>query len=71
VDNSTAKKTGDASVKQVAEHIRHHPKTIRIMARSGDLPNTYKAWRDRTNSPLRIPGASVDRYRALQLRAAD
>lgn len=61
---------GDATVKQVAEYLGHHPETIRIMARSGDFPNAYKAGRGRTNSPLRIPWADVDRYRALQPRAA-
>lgn len=61
---------GDATVAQVAEYLGHHPETVRIMARSGDFPNAYKAGRGRVNSPLRIPWADVDRYRALQPRAA-
>jgi excisionase family DNA binding protein len=63
-------KKGDATVKEVAEYLGHHPETIRIMARSGDFPNAYKAGRGRPNSPLRIPWSDVDRYRALQPRAA-
>jgi len=61
---------GDATVKEVADYLGHHPETIRIMARSGDFPNAYKAGRARPNSPLRIPWSDVDRYRALQPRAA-
>lgn len=61
---------GDATVKEVADYLGHHPETIRIMARSGDFPNAYKAGRGRKNSPLRIPWSDVDRYRALQPRAA-
>ena len=61
---------GDATVNEVAEYLGHHPETIRVMARSGDFPNAYKAGRGRRNSPLRIPWVDVDRYRALQPRAA-
>jgi excisionase family DNA binding protein len=61
---------GDATVKEVAEYLGHHPETIRIMARSGDFPNAYKAGKAKPNSPLRIPWSDVDRYRALQPRAA-
>lgn len=66
----TAKQTGDATVKQVADYLNLHAETVRVMARSGDFPNAYKAGRGRVNSPLRIPWADVDRYRALQPRAA-
>lgn len=61
---------GDATVKQVAEYMSLHPETVRIMARSGDFPNAYKAGAGKPNSPLRIPWADVDRFRALQPRAA-
>lgn len=61
---------GDATVNQVADYLGHHPETIRIMARSGDFPNAYKAGKGRRNSPLRISWADVDRYRALQPRAS-
>lgn len=60
---------GDATVKQVAEYLGHHPETVRIMARSGDFPNAYKAGAGKRNSPVRIPWTDVDRYRALQPRA--
>lgn len=63
-------RTGDATVKQVAEYLGHHPETARIMARSGDFPNAYKAGRARRNSPVRIPWSDVDRYRALQPKAS-
>lgn len=59
--------TGDAAVKQIAEYLSLHPETVRIMARSGDFPNAYKA--GKRNSPLRIPWSDVDRYRALQPKA--
>ncbi|MGG6382041.1 helix-turn-helix domain-containing protein [Paenarthrobacter sp. NEAU-H11] len=62
-------RTGDGTVKQVAEYLSLHPETVRIMTRSGDFPNAYKAGRARRNSPLRIPWSDVDRYRALQPRA--
>jgi hypothetical protein len=68
--NSSERRVGDATVKQVAEYLGHHPETIRIMARSGDFPNAYKAVSGYTNSPLRIPWSDVDRYRALQPRAS-
>ncbi|MDQ0923095.1 excisionase family DNA binding protein [Pseudarthrobacter sp. W1I19] len=69
--NSRATPVGDATVQQVAEYLSLHPETVRIMARSGDFPNAYKTGRARTNSPLRIPWADVDRYRALQPRVAN
>jgi len=64
------KREGDATVAQVADYLAHHPETIRIMARSGDFPNAYKAGTGKRNSPLRIPWKDVDRYRALQPRAS-
>jgi hypothetical protein len=67
---SNEERRGDATVNQVAGYLGHHPETIRIMARSGDFPNAYKAGRGRPNSPLRIPWSDVDRYRALQPRAS-
>ena len=68
--NSISSPAGDATVKQVAEYLSLHPETVRIMARSGDFPNAYKAGRARKNSPLRIPWADVERYRKLQPRAS-
>ena len=61
---------GDGTVKEVADYLNLHPETVRIMARSGDFPNAYKTGSARPNSPLRIPWSDVDRYRALQPRAA-
>lgn len=68
--NSDDVPAGDATVKQVAEFLSLHPETVRIMARSGDFPNAYKAGRARRNSPLRIPWSDVERYRALQPKAS-
>ena len=60
---------GDATVKQVAEFLGHHPVTIRTMARQGVFPNAYKGGSGKKNSPLRIPWADVDRWRERQPRA--
>lgn len=61
---------GDATVKQVAEYLGHHPVTIRTMARSGEFPGAYKGGSGKKNSPLRIPWADVDRWRERQPRAS-
>lgn len=63
-------RAGDATVKEVAEYLGHHPETVRVMARSGDFPNAYKTGSGKPNSHLRIPWTDVDRYRALQPRAS-
>jgi len=57
---------GDAKVSQVAEHLGLHPETVRTMARSGDFPNAYKT--NGRTSPIRIPWADVEAYRAKQPR---
>ncbi|MFW0774507.1 helix-turn-helix domain-containing protein [Paenarthrobacter nitroguajacolicus] len=61
---------GDATVRQVAEHLNLHPETVRAMARSGDFPNAYKTGSGSRNSPLRIPWSDVDRWRQKQPRAS-
>ena len=65
----TSIREGDATVPQVADYLQLHPVTVRIMARSGDFPNAYKAGAGARNSPLRIPWADVDRWRQRQPRA--
>ena len=67
---SESTRRGDATVKQVADFLGHHPETIRIMTRSGAFPNAYKGGSGRPNSPLRIPWTDVERYRSLQPRVA-
>lgn len=61
----------DLTVKDVAEALRMHPETIRIMARSGDFPNAYKTGKGAVGSPIRIPWKDVEDYRRLQPRAAE
>ena len=61
---------GDATVEQVAEFLQLHVESVRIMARRGTFPNAYKAGTGKRRSPIRIPWADVERYRALQPRAA-
>jgi excisionase family DNA binding protein len=61
---------GDATVRQVAEHLNLHPETVRTMARSGDFPNAYKTGSGSRNSPQRIPWSDVDRWRQKQPRAS-
>lgn len=65
-----SEREGDATVKDVADYLGHHPVTIRIMARSGEFPNAYKAGSGKKNSPLRIPWADVKRWREKQPRAS-
>lgn len=62
--------TGDAKVKEVAEHLGLHPDTVRTMARAGDFPNAYKTGRGTHSSPIRIPWADVDAYRSQQPKAS-
>jgi|GEM_PF-1198293 excisionase family DNA binding protein len=59
--------TGDGRVKDVAEYLSMHPETVRTMARSGDFPNAYKT--NGRTSPIRIPWADVEAWRAKQPRA--
>ena len=54
--------TGDAKIKQVAEHLGLHPETVRIMARSGAFPNAYKTGTKHSH-PIRIPWSDVEDYR--------
>ena len=53
-------------MKDVAEFLSMHPETVRTMARSGDFPNAYKT--NGRTSPIRIPWADVEAYRAKQPR---
>ncbi|WP_197023107.1 helix-turn-helix transcriptional regulator [Arthrobacter sp. MA-N2] len=62
--------TGDAKVKEVAEHLGLHPDTVRMMARSGDFPNAYKTGSGRHSSPIRIPWSDVERFRKQQPKAS-
>lgn len=62
--------TGDATVKQVAEHLSLHPVTVRILARSGEFPNAYKTGRGARSSPLRIPWSDVARWRERNPRVS-
>lgn len=57
---------GDATVTQVADYLQLHPQTVRVMARSGDFPNAYKAGSGKKNSPQRIPWADVEKWRKRQ-----
>lgn len=61
---------GDATVRQVAEHLSLHPETVRTMARSGEFPNAYKTGSGSKNSPQRIPWSDVTRWRERQPRTS-
>jgi len=58
----------DAKPKEVAEHLGLHPETVRQLTRQGAFPNAYKTGRGAHSSPIRIPWADVERFRALQPR---
>jgi excisionase family DNA binding protein len=60
--------SGDAKVREVAEHLGLHPETVRTMARSGDFPGAYKTGRGNQSNHIRIPWADVEAYRAKQPR---
>jgi hypothetical protein len=64
---TTATRTGDAKIKQVAEHLNLNPETVRIMAREGAFPNSYKLG-PKPNHPIRIPWSDVEDYRRKQPR---
>lgn len=60
----------DLSIKQVAEETGQSPDTIGDLVRRGYFPRAYKAGTGKANSPIRIPAADVEAYRARQPRAA-
>jgi excisionase family DNA binding protein len=60
----------DFSVREAADQLGLHPKTVSRMARQGVFPNAYKAGSGTRTSPIRIPGRDVEAYRARQPRAA-
>ena len=55
-------RTGDAKIRQVAEHLNLNPETVRIMTRQGVFPNAYKTG-PKFNHPIRIPWSDVEDYR--------
>jgi excisionase family DNA binding protein len=64
--NEKMHRAADAKVREVAEYLSLHPETFRILARSGDFPNAYKT--SGRTSPIRIPWADVEAWRAKQPR---
>lgn len=57
--------TRDAKVHEVAEALYLHPETVRILARSGAFPNSYKGGTGKRNSPIMIPWSDVEDYKRL------
>jgi excisionase family DNA binding protein len=62
--------TKDLSIREVAEQLGLHPKTVARLVHTGAFPNAYKAGSGAKTSPIRIPLRDVEAYRSRQPRAA-
>jgi excisionase family DNA binding protein len=62
--------TKDLAVSEAAELLGVAAKTVQRLARRGAFPNAYKGGTGGRTSPIRIPLADLQNYRALQPRAA-
>lgn len=60
----------DLRISEAATELGLHPETVRVLARSGEFPNSYKTGKGGRTSPTRIPYTDIEDWRKKQPRAS-